>query len=73
MTYETTVKTGSYWSDEYGQPRRRGVRIERGRSFAWFPDEDILAIAETLADYLARPDREITYTTNSDAKENTTR
>lgn len=31
MTYETTVKTGSYWSDEYGQPRRRGVRIGPAR------------------------------------------
>lgn len=73
MTYQTTVKTGSYWSDERGGIRRRGVRIERGRSFAWFPDEHILAIAETLADYLERPGEEITYTTNSYEQENTTR
>lgn len=73
MTYQTTVKTGSFWADEHGQPRRRGVRIEKGRTFVWFPDEDVLGIAETLADYLARPGEELRYTTNTDAKENTTR
>lgn len=54
MTLETKVLTGFYWADEPGGTKRRGVRIQRGRSFAWIPDEDVLALAENLANYLAQ-------------------
>lgn len=65
MTYETKVKTGYYWADKLGGERRRGVRIERGRSHAWFPDEDVLAVANALADYLEQQNHGVTYTTTS--------
>ncbi|MEU2416448.1 hypothetical protein ABZ546_01505 [Brachybacterium paraconglomeratum] len=66
MTFHTSVRTGSYWSDEIGQPRRRGVRIGRGRSYTWFPDEDVLTVATQLADYLEQNNKQIAYTTSSD-------
>ena len=66
MTYETTVKTGYYWADELGDPRHRGVRIQRGRSHAWIPDRDVLTVATKLADYLEQNNKQIAYSTSSD-------
>lgn len=54
MNLETSVRTGYYWADEPGGTKRRGARIERGRHFVWLPDEEILALATTLADYLEK-------------------
>lgn len=54
VTEELKITAPSWWSRAgIGGPRRKGIRIEEGRGFAFIADDEILALANTLAEYLA--------------------
>lgn len=52
VSEETIVYAPYWWSDQPGVSKRRGVRIQRPRGWAFIPDEDIYGVATVLADYL---------------------
>lgn len=48
------ITAPSWWSREgIGGQRVRGIRINEGPGFAFIADEEILPLANALADYLA--------------------
>ena len=42
------------WADEYGEPRKHGIRIDRARGWIFVPNDELLALANALADHIER-------------------
>lgn len=40
------------WADEFGGPKKNGIRIDRARGWIFIPDSEVLGLAEALADHI---------------------
>ena len=40
------------WADEYGEPRKHGIRIDRARGWIFVPNDELLDLANALADHI---------------------
>lgn len=59
VTDGISIVAPSWWSrDGIGGHRVKGIRINEGRGFAFVADEEILPLANALADHLANNNTE---------------
>lgn len=42
------------WASEFGGPKKHGVRIDRERGWIFVPNDELLALANALADHIER-------------------
>lgn len=42
------------WADEYGGPKKNGIRIDRARGWIFVPNDELLDLANALADHIER-------------------
>ena len=54
VTEDLSITAPAWWSrGGVGGPRVKGIRINEGRGFAFVADDEILPLANALADHLA--------------------